>query len=316
MAPTPLPPNPSTASPERIAELAAIVALIRANTTPVDQLAARMEYYGAAVELLRPERANEEGALGLEPVVPETDLAEAVREVQTWVDAGYDVRTALDPDYPENLLGIFNRPPLLFVRGVFDPARDSRGVAIVGAREATEEGLRRAGQLSRDIAGAGFTVFSGLARGIDTAVHATALKFGGRTLAVMGTGIDRIYPAENEVLADRILESGGALLSQFFPHQPPTQWTFPKRNVVMSGLALATVVVEASATSGARLQARVALEHGRTVFLLISLVERHEWARRAVEEGVKGTRALVVRNSADILARLGATIEDTDGALV
>ena len=106
---------------------------------------------------------------------------------------------------------------------------------------------------------------SGLAAGIDTAAHTAALDAHGRTIAVMGTGVDHVYPATNRALAARIVDSGCALVTQFFPQQTPRPWMFPARNVVMSGLSLATVVVEASEASGARLQARVALQHGRAV---------------------------------------------------
>src|SRR5439155_17831309 len=118
------------------------------------------------------------------------------------------------------------------------------------------------------------------------------------------TGLDRRYPPGNRSLAERILDADGALLSQFFPHQPPTRWTFPLRNVVMSGLTLATVVVEAGSTSGARMQARVALQHGRTVFLPRSLVATHEWASKYVHEGAYDTRAIEVATTEEIVERL------------
>jgi DNA processing protein len=153
---------------------------------------------------------------------------------------------------------------------------------------------------------AGFVILSGLAAGIDTAAHTAALASAGSTSAVFGTGLDRIFPSENAELAEQILGAGGALISQFFPSQPPTQWTFPMRNVVMSGLAKATVVIEAGETSGARMQARVALQHGRTVFLLKSLVESHPWAAKYATEGAYGARAIEISSTADIVNRLNA----------
>jgi DNA processing protein len=172
----------------------------------------------------------------------------------------------------------------LFIAGKWDDSIDMRAVAIVGTRTASEDGCKRAYRLARELGAAGITVISGLAKGIDTCAHMGALKSGGRTVAVMGTGILERYPKENAALADSILRSGGALLSQFFPEQPPTRWTFPVRNVTMSGLSVATVVVEAGASSGARMQAQAALTHGRPVFLPTSLVEAHAWARKLVEE--------------------------------
>jgi DNA processing protein len=288
-------------------ELASIVAMIRSATIPVDQIGSVVDYVGSAVDAVQAIEGDRLSLLGLPPLigaVTDDAVEKAFEDVREWLSAPYDIRTVLDATFPRNLHSVFNKPPLLFCRGAWIEERDSRAVAVVGTRSASDEGLRRAGQLSRDLAAAGFTVVSGLARGIDTAAHVAALQYGGRTVAVMGTGIDLIYPNENLVLSEQILNAGGALLSQFFPRQPPTQWTFPKRNVVMSGLSLATVVVEASVTSGARMQARVALQHGRTVFLLKSLVEEHKWARQYVEEGVYGTTALMISSSDDLIDRL------------
>jgi DNA processing protein len=189
------------------------------------------------------------------------------------------VLTILDPDYPGNLRAIYNRPPMLFVKGDLRP-EDERAVAVVGTRKASTEGLRHAHDLAFELARRNITVLSGLARGIDTAAHTATLEAGGRTIAVMGTGIGSIYPRENTVLAERILASGGALVSQFFPDAPPRSMNFPLRNVVMSGMSIGTVVVEASSTSGAKMQARLALEHSKKVFLLKSLVMKQEWAQK------------------------------------
>ena len=143
------------------------------------------------------------------------------------------------------------------------------------------------------------TVLSGLARGIDSEAHRASLEADGRTVAVMGTGIRQVYPTENAELAEQIVSSGGALVSQFWPDAPPTSYSFPRRNVVTSGMGQGTVVVEATATSGAKMQARFALEHGKLVFLPTRLVEEREWARRYVARG-----AIVVNSAADIVALL------------
>jgi DNA processing protein len=126
------------------------------------------------------------------------------------------------------------------------------------------------------------TVISGLARGIDTAAHCAAIESGGRTIAVLGTGITRCYPAENRELAEEITRHG-ALVSQFWPTRSPGRDTFPRRNVVTSGLGQGTVVIEAPGTSGAKMQARLALEHGKKVFLLRSLVAAQKWAQTYVQ---------------------------------
>jgi len=191
--------------------------------------------------------------------------------------AGTRLLTVLDPEYPANLRTVAARPPFLFLRGTLVPA-DWRAVAVVGTRLPSPAASSRAGSMARALAEAGFTVVSGLARGIDTQAHLGALDAGGRTVAVLGTGIERTYPPENAALADRVAGSGG-LVSQFWPTAAPSRTTFPRRNVVSAGLALATVVVEASATSGARLQARLALGQGRLVVLPEEMVRAEEWAR-------------------------------------
>jgi DNA processing protein len=197
--------------------------------------------------------------------------------------AGAHLVTVLDDEYPANLRLIFNLPPFLFYRGKLR-RDDALSAAVVGTREASDEGLRRAAKLARLLAERKVTVLSGLARGIDTAAHEATLTAGGRTIAVLGTGILRSYPAENAELAERIVEHG-ALVSQFWPDQAPTSYTFPRRNIVTSGMSQGTVVIEASSTSGAKMQARLALEHGKQVFLLRTLVTSQPWARKYLDRG-------------------------------
>ncbi|GAC1658158.1 MAG: hypothetical protein NVS4B3_25320 [Gemmatimonadaceae bacterium] len=224
--------------------------------------------------------------------------------MSSWLDREYDVRTVLDLTYPRNLRVAGNRPPLLFVVGCWREDVDGRAVAVVGARNASPIGLRRAARVARDLVRGGYTVVSGLARGVDAAAHIAALDAGGRTAAVMGTGIERRYPAANRVLADRIVASGGALLSRFLPQQPPTVWTFPHRNVVTAGLSLAIVIVEAGAISGTRRMAYDALRQGRAVFLLRSLVRSQTWAAACVRDGVDGARAIELESTAQLVDRL------------
>lgn len=188
--------------------------------------------------------------------------------------------TVLDEDYPANLRLIPNRPPFLFYRGELRED-DARSVAVVGTRQATDAGIRRAGHMSKLLAEQGVTVVSGLARGIDTAAHRAAIDAGARTIAVLGTGITRCYPAENRDLAEAIAASG-VLVSQFWPTTPPSRFTFPRRNVVTSGISQGTVVIEATSTSGAKMQARLALDHGKKVFLIHSLVTSQQWAKEYV----------------------------------
>ena len=187
---------------------------------------------------------------------------------------------------------------MVFVKGRLTP-EDAKCVAVVGARNATVTGVKQARAIAGHLVDSGYTVVSGLAAGIDTAAHTATLATNGRTLAVIGTGLARAYPSQNEPL-QREIARRGAVVSQFWPDSPPSRRSFPMRNAVMSGIALATVVVEASETSGARMQARLALAQGRPVFLLNGLVERQPWAREYAER--PGTH--VVRDPLEITAAL------------
>ena len=210
------------------------------------------------------------------------EAAEA--EIAGWRASGYRVLTVLDAGYPVNLRHVHDRPPLLFVAGEL-AAADRRSVAVVGARRASAAGLALTGTIAEHLVAAGYVVVSGLAAGVDTVAHSAALAAGGRTVAVIGTGLSHSYPAQNAELQRRIAAEG-AVVSQFWPQQPPTRQSFPMRNAVMSGLALGTVIVEASVRSGARVQARRALDHGRPVFLARALLDQ-AWAQQlAARPGV------------------------------
>jgi DNA processing protein len=170
------------------------------------------------------------------------------------------------PQFPSALAAIFDAPPGLFVRGQAQLAVLERAsVAIVGARACSAYGAQVARMLGRELAAAGLVVVSGLARGIDGEAHRGALEAGGTTIAVLGCGIDRDYPASNAQLARRIEETG-LLLSEYPPGVEPAPWRFPARNRIVAGLAAATIVVEARERSGALITADLALEEGREVF--------------------------------------------------
>jgi DNA processing protein len=162
---------------------------------------------------------------------------------------------------------------------------------VVGSRAASADGLRIAANVARGLVDRGVTVLSGLAAGIDTAAHRATLDAGGRPVGVIGTGITRSYPAENRALHDEVA-THGALVSQFMPDAPPQKHTFPMRNATMSGMGLASVVVEAGEHSGARIQARVAIEHGRPVILSDRVVENTRWGR-----GLQGRPGVYVASS-------------------
>ena len=168
------------------------------------------------------------------------------------------------PDYPGYLRNIHDPPDPIFFDGDIAALRGP-AVAIVGARRCTAEGRETARRFARHLAECGVAVVSGLAHGIDTAAHEGALAGGGITFAVLGSGVDRVYPARNAALAQRIVSSGGALLSEYPPGTPPARHRFPERNRIISGLSSAVLVVEASNRSGSLITARMALEQGRDV---------------------------------------------------
>jgi DNA processing protein len=215
---------------------------------------------------------------------PEHELAEelerAERELRHWRTQGMRFVSVLDEAYPMNLRAAHDRPPFIFLAGQLKP-RDARSVAVIGSREASRPGLRMAAAIAQHLVVNRYTVISGLAAGIDTAAHTAALKRGGRTVAVIGTGLSKCYPRANVIL-QRKIAAECAVISQFLPDTPPSAETFPMRNAVMSGLSLASVIVEAGPTSGTRIQARQALAQGRPVFLLEPVVGER-WARELVE---------------------------------
>ncbi|GAA4979192.1 hypothetical protein GCM10023205_54570 [Yinghuangia aomiensis] len=252
-------------------ERAALVALLRQADGPWSEVTDRIENAGSAREVL--ERPDGQGALfATEPAV---DLDEIVAEICAWEREGMRLVTILDEDYPLYLRLVHQRPPFLFLRGAV--AEDDLRVAVVGTRTPSAQGVAHARAIAGGLAERGVTVVSGLAAGVDTAAHTAALAHGGRTVAVVGTGLRRCYPAQNACLQQEIA-TRGLVVSQFWPDAPPSKTSFPMRNAVMSGYSLATVVIEAAYRSGARMQARLALEHGRRVFLMRSLMT-HEWAR-------------------------------------
>ena len=220
------------------------------------------------------------GQTTLLPVDPDPLIAEAAADVARWTASGITLVSVLDPDYPVNLHAVHDRPPLLFVRGELE-AGDQRSVAIVGSRHASPEGLAHAQRLAAGLSELGYVIASGLATGIDAAAHTATLDAGRRTLAVIGTGVDRVYPSAHARLQRTIAERA-ALISCFWPDDPPTRQSFPLRNGVMSGLTRATVIVEASSRSGTRVQARRALAHGRPVCLAPKLLTQ-PWARELAE---------------------------------
>ncbi|HUP50427.1 MAG TPA: DNA-processing protein DprA [Thermoanaerobaculia bacterium] len=207
--------------------------------------------------------------------------------------------TLADGDYPPLLREIIDPPLALHVRGEISIG-SAPAVAVVGSRRASPYGVNAARRLAGDLAGAGVTIVSGLALGIDAAAHEAALERGGRTIAVLGTGIDRTYPRSNARLLRRI-EREGLVLSEFAPGTPPLPENFPMRNRVISGLTLGTVIVEATTRSGSLITARMAAEQGREVFAVPGSIfsPGAEGTHRLIQYGAK-----LVHDVDDILDEL------------
>ncbi len=220
--------------------------------------------------------------------------------------AGGRCVTLWDGEYPPHLRTIYDPPPLLFVQGTIEPA-DSASLALVGTRSPGMYGLQAAQRFAAALARLGVTVVSGLARGIDTAAHAAALDAGGRTLAVIGSGIDVPYPPENRSLAARIA-AGGAVVSEYPMGTKPEAGNFPRRNRIISGITLGTVVLETGIDGGAMITARMALDQNREVFAFPAAVREGKPAgtNRLIREG----KALLVESVDDVVAELGNRLGD------
>jgi len=212
------------------------------------------------------------------------------------------ILTWLDETYPQRLKEIEQPPPVLYLRGELLP-EDNWSVAIVGSRRVTPYGRQIAEEISSFLAANGVTVVSGLARGVDALAHSAALKAGGRTLAVLGSGVDKIYPPENRALAEQIFKQGG-VLSDYPPGTPPEAANFPPRNRIISGLSMGVVVIEAGETSGALITAEFAADQGREVFAVPGsiLAPQSKGTNKLIQQG-----ALPLLNADDIMQALDLT---------
>lgn len=236
---------------------------------------------------------------------PDGALERARARLAEWRRCDFELVTVLDPGYPLALRAIHQLPPVLFVKGSL--ITEEVGVSVVGSRKASRRGISIASILARGLAERGISVISGLAAGIDTAAHRATIAAGGRPVGVLGTGINRIYPAENRDLHDMVA-AAGALVSQFLPDTAPGKHTFPMRNATMSGLGRASIVVEAGEHSGSRIQARLAVEHGRPVILTDDVVGTTQWGKRLQHRpGVH-----VAGSTADVLGIVDALVAGPD----
>ena len=234
------------------------------------------------------------------------DTAQAVDRSIAWADeTGHTILTLADTGYPQSLLEIADPPNVIYVRG--NPALlQKRGLAVVGSRNATPQGLQTAENFAKALAGKGLSIISGLALGIDAAAHRGALAARGATVAVIGTGADRLYPARNRELALQIAEHG-AIVSEFPLGTPVLAANFPRRNRIISGLSRGVLVVEAATESGSLITARLAGEQGREVFAIPGSIHSPvaRGCHRLIKQGAK-----LVETANDVLEELGEILQE------
>ena len=201
------------------------------------------------------------------------DHADPGTEIREAAERGISIVTQQDEDYPAPLLESYDPPLLLYVWGKLEP-RDKHAISVVGSRRATHYGMQATKKLSYQIAQAGFTIISGLARGIDTAAHEAAVAANGRTIAVLGSGLAKLFPPENLALAEKIASGCGAVVSEFPLHTSPDKQTFPMRNRIVAAWARAVLVVECPAWSGSLITANLASEYGKPIFAVPGPIDK------------------------------------------
>lgn len=269
-----------------------------------------LEHFGSAEAVFDAPRRE----LALLRLKPETIESIATREFYERAEAeidkvrklGGDILVLDDGVYPNMLRETYDPPVVLYVKGAWSECLDRPCVAIVGSRRCSTYGQNAALMLSRELAQRGVTIISGLARGIDAAAHRGALEAGGRTVGVMGTGLDQIYPRDHKKLADDIVKQNGALVTQFPLGTPPVSENFPYRNRVISGLSLGVVVVEAAENSGSLITARLALEQNREVFAVPgNITSRNSFGTNYL---IKGAGAKLVQQWQDVAGELPSEI--------
>lgn len=236
----------------------------------------------------------------LADAIKRNDRTVAIGSAIAWLeDSNHHLLSITDPDYPQTLLQISDPPPLIYVCG--RPEWLSRpGIAIVGSRNSTAQGRENSEQFARALSQAGLTIISGLALGIDSAAHRGALEGSGSTIAVVGTGADKVYPRSNEELANQIA-ARGALISEFPLGSPPVPGNFPRRNRLISGLSLGVLVVEAAVSSGSLITAKLAADQGRDVFAIPGSI--HSPLSRGCHALIK-QGAKLVESAQDVLDEL------------
>jgi DNA processing protein len=265
-----------------------------------------LERFGSAESVYHATRTELE-QLRLAPEAIDSIISRVLRstaeaEIAAVRKLGGDILLLDDGVYPLSLREIYDPPIVLYVKGAWTECLDQPCIGVVGSRKCSTYGQNAANMLARDLAQRGLTVVSGFARGIDAAAHRGAMEAGGRTVAVLGTGIDEVYPRDHKKLAEEILASGGALVSQFPLGTPPVSENFPYRNRIISGLSLGIVVVEAAENSGSLITARLAMEQNREVYAVPgNITSRNSFGTNYL---IKGAGAKLVQQWQDIAAEL------------
>ena len=265
-----------------------------------------LERFGSAAAVYRATRVELEQVRllpeSVDSIIARDMHARAESELENIKKIGCDVLILDDGVYPSLLREIYDPPITLYVKGSWTECLDQPCVAIVGSRKCSTYGQNAAVMLARDLAQRGVTIVSGFARGIDAAAHRGAIEAGGRTVAVLGTGIDEVYPRDHKKLAEEILDGGGAMVTQFPLSTPPVSENFPYRNRIISGLSLGVVVVEAAENSGSLITARLAIEQNREVFAVPgNITSRNSFGTNYL---IKGAGAKLVQQWQDIAAEL------------
>jgi len=291
-------------------ELRALVALSLVPGVGPGRIRALLAHFGAASAVMT---ASRRALAQVERVGPQTAAAiadfdgeaEVDRQFERAARVGAELVPLWDDRYPDLLRRIYDPPAVLWLRGDLRP-EDGRALAIVGTRRASDYGKRVAHHFAFELARRGFTIVSGLAYGIDAAAHRGALEAGGRTIAVLGSGVDRIYPAKNAPLAERMAAGQGAVLSEFGLGAKPDAVNFPRRNRIVAGMAHGTLVAEARPTGGALITAWMALEQNREVFATPAAL---------FSSTGEGTNQLIRKGYATLVTNVDELLAELDGQL-
>jgi DNA processing protein len=265
-----------------------------------------LERFGSAEAVYRATRAELEKVRllpeAVDSIIARDQHDKAEVEIEAVRKLGGDILILDDGVYPTLLRETYDPPIVLYVKGAWAECLDQPCVAIVGSRRCSTYGQNAASMLSRDLAQRGLTIVSGFARGIDAAAHRGAIEGGGRTVAVIGTGLDQVYPRDHKKLAEEVLEANGAIVSQFPLTTPPVSENFPYRNRIISGLSLGVIVVEAAENSGSLITARLAIEQNREVFAVPgNITSRNSFGANYL---IKGAGAKLIQQWQDVAAEL------------